>query len=459
MPTIALIAVAAILVVAIVTTIFALRQKTSRKLSALSAMASEALQEIETLSSLEHDFTVQEATAFRTKYEVTYNEAAALRDNRFLSQAKFDESSLPPFMAAYNSIEQEQRTNQHHRESLKVIVGDIEQVAFLLKQYLDADHYFAFSEAKHLQDTYAGFFSNFQAIYNRQPDLLSNREAADYIAKSTRDLEATRKQHNTQFIAKEKEQHTNFFDTVLEYPLDPQQRDAIVKLEDNTLVISSAGSGKTSTIVGKTKYLVDIRQTDPQDILLVTYTKKAAEELSERMSIPGLTCSTFHSLAYRIIADATDRKPSICDNALMLNAFRDLMASSPEFVAAIDEYIINLQSLMKWQHEYTDAVEYYADRKKYGIQSLFPDMDVSRSPSRRKRNAFARTSQRWGYATAMKSHTPTLLPQRITNSISLTSRSTFLRLMATDVSIWSTSALTSVEMYRNGLAQRNRVDG
>jgi protein-tyrosine-phosphatase len=57
-----------------------------------------------------------------------------------------------------------------------------------------------------------------------------------------------RKEHNEAFVRRELDENKTYFDTVLgQYPLDPQQRDSIVKLEDNCLVIASAGSGKTST--------------------------------------------------------------------------------------------------------------------------------------------------------------------------------------------------------------------
>ena len=160
-----------------------------------------------------------------------------------------------------------------------------------------------------------------------------------------------------------------------QYPLDPQQRDSLVKLEDNCLVIASAGSGKTSTILGKAKYLVEKRKIDPSKILLITYTRKAANELHERMKIEGMTCSTFHALAYQIIAKVTGQAPSICEADVTLNVFHKLIETNKNFLHAINNYIINQQSLMGLEHDYTDAFSYFEDRKKYGIQALFPDVD------------------------------------------------------------------------------------
>lgn len=73
----------------------------------------------------------------------------------------------------------------------------------------------------------------------------------------THNLESNRQIHNKEVVDKELKDNKHFFDTVLKYPLDAQQRESIVKLEDNCLVISSAGSGKTSTSIAKVKYLLE----------------------------------------------------------------------------------------------------------------------------------------------------------------------------------------------------------
>lgn len=63
------------------------------------------------------------------------------------------------------------------------------------------------------------------------------------------------KEHNEKVVQNQLDTYKDFFDHCLKYPLDKQQRRSIVSDEDNCLVISSAGSGKTSSIIGKVKYL------------------------------------------------------------------------------------------------------------------------------------------------------------------------------------------------------------
>lgn len=105
------------------------------------------------------------------------------------------------------------------------------------------------------------------------------------------------KRHNEEVRQYTLKIHKDFFDTCLTYPLDEQQRHSIVSEEDNCLVVSGAGSGKTSTIVGKVKYLTEIKGIAPEKILLISYTNKAANELTSRIATDGIRGYTFHKLA------------------------------------------------------------------------------------------------------------------------------------------------------------------
>lgn len=237
------------------------------------------------------------------------------------------------------------------------------------------DHYFSFSEMEIFKRSLSEIESYENQLFHKYSQFISNN-AVNSLLNIKKDIDQIRLTHNKEFISNELAKNNLYFDKVLgKYPLDPQQRDSIVKLEDNCLVIASAGSGKTSTILGKAKYLVEKRGIDPSKILLITYTRKAANELHERMKIEGITCSTFHALAYQIIAQITGQAPSICDADLPLNVFRKLIINNKDFLHAVNNYIINQQSLMKLEHDYNDAFSYFEDRKKYGIQALFPDAD------------------------------------------------------------------------------------
>lgn len=185
------------------------------------------------------------------------------------------------------------------------------------------------------------------------------------------------KHHNTEVVQTWLEKYKYFFDNCLKYPLDEQQRRSIVSEEDNCLVVSSAGSGKTSSIVGKVKYLTEIKGIAPERILLISYTNKAAAELTERMATAGLNGYTFHKLAIDIIRRETGIKPSICENtdALFIKIFRDL-SKNKEFKKSILSYFSDYQiEESEWMCRKNERREYLAEQKNTQIKAVFPDMD------------------------------------------------------------------------------------
>ena len=185
------------------------------------------------------------------------------------------------------------------------------------------------------------------------------------------------KQHNEGIITFLLDTHKEFFDHCLKYPLDKQQRRSIVSEEENCLVVSSAGSGKTSSIVGKVKYLTEIKKINPQNILLISYTNKAAAELTERMGIAGLRGYTFHKLALDIIGQTTGQKPSIYENtdALFVKIYHELL-NDKKFKNSVVEYFIDYQTPEKeWEKRKNERRQQLSEQKEVRLKATFPDMD------------------------------------------------------------------------------------
>lgn len=244
---------------------------------------------------------------------------------------------------------------------------------YLSSALLAQDHYFTDSECKKFEEDTKELYGHLDFLrYNGALQQLGEDAVKFYDLR--KNLETTRKSHNKEFVSKELEQQKEFFDSVLDYPLDDQQRDSIVKLEDNCLVISSAGSGKTSTMIGKLLYLLHQRKIQPSRILTITYTHKASDELTQRLLGTGLSCMTFHKLAMTIVSKVEGQMPSIADNGLFVKVFYDQLAK-PEFRNAILNYLTDYKSLVKDEHAYDNSIEYYKDRRKYGVIALYTDKD------------------------------------------------------------------------------------
>ncbi|MEW5981261.1 MAG: UvrD-helicase domain-containing protein [Acidobacteriota bacterium] len=89
--------------------------------------------------------------------------------------------------------------------------------------------------------------------------------------------------------------------------LNPEQRSAVLHAGGPLLILAGAGSGKTRVIAFRVAYLVGSGLARPGEVLAVTFTNKAAEEMRQRVeglldqSFAGLWISTFHSLCARLL--------------------------------------------------------------------------------------------------------------------------------------------------------------
>ena len=275
-------------------------------------------------------------------------------------------------------VEKEKKRQQYLvrlEDSYKLYNEQIERATVKAKKIFAEQHYIAASEWKQFKEIYEPLFDAIALLKTEKPVRVDPAQYAEFEAyyKETAD-ENYRTFHNNKAKDLCKQRCLEYFDHLFAYPLDEQQRDSIVTLEDNTLVVSAAGSGKTSTIIGKTHYLVDQLEVNPNKILLISYTRKAAGELRDRLDYEGITCSTFHRLAMDIIAEHEGLMPTICKPEMIQQVFYDLL-KDVTYKSAVVQYILLFHNASKEEHDYKSPAEMYADRRKYGIQAPFADMD------------------------------------------------------------------------------------
>ena len=95
--------------------------------------------------------------------------------------------------------------------------------------------------------------------------------------------------------------------------LNDKQYEAVVNTEGPCLIIAGAGSGKTKVLTHKIAYLIGEKNAKPWDILAITFTNKAANEMKQRISdligdaAKDIWMGTFHSICVRILRRFIDR--------------------------------------------------------------------------------------------------------------------------------------------------------
>lgn len=180
--------------------------------------------------------------------------------------------------------------------------------------------------------------------------------------------------------------------------LDEEQCKAILADEKYSLIIAGAGTGKTTTMVSKVKYLVDKKNADPERILVMSYTRKATEELANRIEesfdLP-VHVTTFHSLGYEYIKQIfNDRKCVIVDrnklNEIYLNYFRNIFLDKSNI-----EEIINNFDIIKQQRRFIFSRYFLDNYKRFETYDDFIDSYVVHKIEEAKRLGINETINRW----------------------------------------------------------------
>jgi DNA helicase-4 len=117
-------------------------------------------------------------------------------------------------------------------------------------------------------------------------------------------------EHNEKYVQTILTREKEYFDNILKVvdpnvQLDDEQRHAVVTDDDYCLLVAGAGSGKTTTMAAKVKYLVEKQGVAQSDIIVISYTNKAIDELKDRiqkkLNLSGVNVCTFHSFGYEIL--------------------------------------------------------------------------------------------------------------------------------------------------------------
>ncbi|MBF8376468.1 UvrD-helicase domain-containing protein [Alicyclobacillus mali] len=127
----------------------------------------------------------------------------------------------------------------------------------------------------------------------------SRHPSASHKTRDPRAVEAT-PNHTEEWLS-----HRRMFVPTIDQ-LNDAQREAATHQDGPCMVVAAAGSGKTAMLIARIQYLID-QGVKPGDILACTFTRKAAQEMTDRLLAAvgergkGVTIGTIHSVAYRMV--------------------------------------------------------------------------------------------------------------------------------------------------------------
>jgi DNA helicase IV len=170
------------------------------------------------------------------------------------------------------------------------------------------------------------------------------------------------------YLETQQERHRALFERIERLPLTPDQQRACIALDDNNLVLAGAGSGKTSTLIGRTAYLIASGQAQPESILLLAFGRQAAGEMQQRLKTRlgiELDTLTFHALGQRIIASVEGRRPRISPLAedetqlghWICGQFESLL-EQPAYRRQVLDYLLCLRHTSTSPFDFSSAEDY-----------------------------------------------------------------------------------------------------
>jgi DNA helicase IV len=188
------------------------------------------------------------------------------------------------------------------------------------------------------------------------------------------------RKRNTSYVDQLLNGDRSWFDSIEKYPLTRRQRGAIAIDENNCLVVAGAGTGKTSVVIGKVGHLLRKSLAKPKEILLLAFTRKAREEIEQRIKSKFkalITVRTFHSLGLEIIGAVDNRKPSLSvlaedDAALtkVLNQYLNEILKVPHLSAPLIAYFADYLKHYRPETDFSSLHEYSQYLKSHDIRSL-----------------------------------------------------------------------------------------
>ncbi len=190
--------------------------------------------------------------------------------------------------------------------------------------------------------------------------------------------------HNEEYMLRAMLDEKSYLDSILKsvdpkINLDEDQRKVVLTDEDYCLVIAGAGAGKTTTVAAKVKYLVEKKGVDPSQILVVSFTNKAVQELREKVNRDlGIDCpiTTFHSTGHAIIRKQSDEKLNIVDSSKLYFVLQDYFKRSIlTNESLVNNLILFFASYFDAPYEGTDLNTFFNNIAKSNFATMRSDLN------------------------------------------------------------------------------------
>lgn len=251
-------------------------------------------------------------------------------------------------------------------------IKDVEVFNSKLKELIDSDNYISRKDYMFLFEKHEKTYNSLCAIKNAgllksycKKNKISENMVIEFISNYS-NLKEVFSNRNKSFVQTKLNQEKKYLDEILKdvdpkIMLDDDQRKVILTDEDYCLVIAGAGAGKTTTVAAKVKYLVEKKNVDPKQILIISFTNKAVGELKDKINKDlKIECpiTTFHSAGNAILRKKTDEKLNIVEGGFLYNTVKDYFLNKMKDKRSADNIVLFFGSYFDSQYEGDNKQEF-----------------------------------------------------------------------------------------------------
>lgn len=255
---------------------------------------------------------------------------------------------------------------------------------------LEGDHFVAKSEYKDKLATYSDLVHWFDVLQSSGTmDDYCRKNAASQpeitaILNRYKSFQELIDAQNERYITSKMQTEKSYLDCILKdcdpnILLDDDQRRVVLTDEDYCLVVAGAGAGKTTTVAAKVKYLVDKQGVDPSQILVISFTNKAVNELKQRIiGELHIECpiATFHSTGNAIIHKHNPDKLNIVDDGKLYYVVQDYFRNNVlKNESAVNSLILFFASYFDAPYEGKDLNAFFNHIAKSNFTTMRSELD------------------------------------------------------------------------------------
>ncbi|WP_369308150.1 DNA helicase IV [Providencia rettgeri] len=283
------------------------------------------------------------------QYLIPFNELVDLRCKRGIVWGELEFEILNEQVVRLHGTEWKQTQRFFHylnekwqqwsREMSQVSAEVLTQLVNKIEQISQQDTWLSLRQLTAIKDNIKQQFSSLPLPLARISQFENCAPQYQLCLKWLEHSQQCRQQINEKWCGSILNRYHDFFQQVESSPLNHSQSLSVINGEDNVLVLAGAGSGKTSVLVARAGWLVLRGLAKPEQILLLAFGRKAADEMNERIQMrlqqDDIQAKTFHALALHIIREGSKKSPVVSEletdtkkrQALLLKEWREQCAS------------------------------------------------------------------------------------------------------------------------------------